>query len=72
MKERVKEFYVSVNVSFNVSFQVMATSEAQARVKIENLLEIMRNEATVDCHIHKNYDVFVDEVEAELNQISCW
>ena len=72
MKERVKEFDVSVNLSFNVSFQVMATSEAQARTKIKNLLEIMRNEATVDCHIHKNYDVFVDEVEAELNQISYW
>lgn len=72
MKERVKEFDVSVNVSFNVSFQVMATSEAQARTKIENLLEIMRNEATVDCHIHPNYDVFVDEVEAELNQLSYW
>lgn len=72
MKERVKAFDVSVNISFNVSFQVMATSEAQARVKIENLLEIMRNEATVDCHIHKNYDVFVDEVDAELNQISYW
>ena len=72
MKERVKEFDVSVNISFNVSFQVLATSEAQARVKIENLLEIMRNEATVDCHIHKNYDVFVDEVDAELNQISYW
>lgn len=72
MKERVKEFDVSVNVSFNVSFQVMATNEAQARIKIENLLEIMRNEATVDCHIHKNYDVFVDEVNAELNQISYW
>lgn len=72
MKERVKEFDVSVNVSFNVSFQVMATSEAQARTKIENLLEIMRNEATVDCHIHPNYDVFVDEVDAELNQISYW
>lgn len=72
MKERVKEFDVSVNVSFNVSFQVMATSEAQARTKIENLLEIMRNEATVDCHIHPNYDVFVDEVDAKLNQISYW
>ena len=72
MKERVKEFDVSVNVSFNVSFQVLANNEAQARTKIENLLEIMRNEATVDCHIHPNYDVFVDEVDAELNQISCW
>lgn len=72
MKERVKEFDVSVNVSFNVSFQVLANNEAQARTKIENLLEIMRNEATVDCHIHKNYDVFVDEVNAELNQISYW
>lgn len=72
MKERVKEFDVSVNVSFNVSFQVLANNEAQARTKIENLLEIMRNEATVDCHIHKNYDVFVDEVEAELNQLSYW
>lgn len=72
MRERVKEFDVSVNVSFNVSFQVLATSEEQARVKIDNLLEIIRNEATVDCHIHPNYDVFVDEVDAELNQISYW
>ena len=72
MKERVKEFDVSVNVSFSVSFQVMATSEAQARVKIENLLEIMRNEATVDCHIHPSYDVYVDDCEAKLNQLSYW
>ena len=68
----MKEFDVSVNVSFNVSFQVMATSEAQAKVKIENLLEIMRNEATVDCHIHPSYDVYVDGCEAELNELSYW
>lgn len=67
MRERVKEFDVSVNVSFNVSFQVLANNEAQARTKIENLLEIMRNEATVDCHIHPSYDVFIDDVEASLN-----
>ena len=72
MKERVKEFDVSVNLNFNVSFQVLANNEAQAMVKIENLLEIMRNEATVDCHIHPNYDVYVDDVDAELNQISYW
>lgn len=72
MKERVKEFDVSVNLNFNVSFQVLANNEAQAMVKVENLLEIMRNEATVDCHIHKDYDVYIDEVEAELNQLSYW
>lgn len=72
MKERVKEFDVSVNISFKVSLQVMATSEAQARTKIDNLLEIMRNEATVDCHIHPSYDVFVGDCEAELNQLSYW
>lgn len=72
MKERIKEFETSVNVSFNVSFTVLATNEAQARTKIENLLEIMRNEATVDCHIHPSYDVFIDDVEAELNQLSYW
>lgn len=70
MKERAKEFDVSVNVNFNVSFQMLATSEAQALTKIENLLEVMRNEATVDCHIHPSYDVYVDEVEARLNQLS--
>ena len=72
MKESGKEFYVSVNVNFNVSFQVLANNEAQALTKIENLLEIMRNEATVDCHIHPSYDVYVDEVEAKLNQLSYW
>lgn len=72
MREREKEFDVSVNVSFNVSFQVLANNEAQARTKIENLLEIMRNEATIDCHIHTSYDVFIDDVEAELNQLSYW
>ena len=70
MKERIKQFEASVNVSFDVSFQVMATSEAQALTKIENLLEIMRNEATVDCHIHPSYDVYVDDCKAELNYIS--
>lgn len=72
MKERVKEFDVSVNVNFNVSFQVLANNEAQAMVKVENLLEIMRNEATVDCHIHPSYDVYVDDCEVELNQLSYW
>lgn len=70
MKERIKQFEVSVKVSFDVSFQVLANNEAQARTKIENLLEIMRDEATVDCHIHPSYDVYVDEVEARLNHLS--
>lgn len=70
MKQKPKEFEVSCNVSFGVSFTVMATSEEQAVVKVENLLEIIRNEATVDCHIHKNYDVYVDETEARLNHLS--
>lgn len=70
MKERIKQFEASVNVSFDVSFTVMATSEEQARVKIDNLLEIMRDEATVDCHIHPSYDVYVDECEAKLNYLS--
>lgn len=70
MKERIKQFEASVNVSFDVSFTVQATSEEQARVKIDNLLEIMRDEATVDCHIHPSYDVYVDEVEARLNHLS--
>lgn len=70
MKQKPKEFEVSCKVSFDVSFTVMATSEAQALTKIENLLEVMRNEATVDCHIHHSYDVYVDEVEARLNQLS--
>lgn len=70
MKERIKQFEASVNVSFNVSFTVLATSEEQARVKIDNLLEIMRDEATVDCHIHPSYDVYVDECEAKLNYLS--
>lgn len=70
MKERIKQFEASVNVSFNVSFTVLATSEEQARVKIDNLLEIMRDEATVDCHIHTSYDVSVDECNVETNYIS--
>ena len=70
MKQKPKEFEVSCNVSFDVSFTVLATNEAQAITKIENLLEIMRNEATVDCHIHPSYDVYVDEVVARLNHLS--
>jgi hypothetical protein len=70
MKERIKSFEASVNVSFDVSFTVLATNEAQARTKIENLLEIMRDEATVDCHIHHSYDVSVDVCNVEPNYIS--
>lgn len=69
MKQKPKEFEVSCNVSFNVSFTVLATSEEQARVKLDNLLEIMRNEATIDCHIHKNYDVNIEDIEASLTGI---
>lgn len=71
MKERIKSFEVSVNVSFDVSFQMLATSEEQARTKIENLLEIMRDEATVDCHIHPSYDVYIDDVKATMNCMYC-
>ena len=67
MKERIKSFEASVKVSFDVSFQVLANNEAQARTKIENLLEIMRDEATVDCHIHPSYDVYIDDVKATMN-----
>jgi hypothetical protein len=67
MKEGIKQFEASVNVSFDVSFTVLATNEAQAITKIENLLEIMRNEATVDCHIHPSYDVYIDDVKATMN-----
>lgn len=70
MKQKPKEFEVSCKVSFDVSFTMLATSEEQARVKIENLLEIMRDEATVDCHIHPSYDVSVDECNVEPNYIS--
>lgn len=70
MKQKPKEFEVSCNVSFNVSFTLLATSEEQAIVKIDNLLEIMRDEATVDCHIHPSYDVSVDECNVEANYIS--
>lgn len=67
MKQKPKEFEVSCKVSFDVSFTILATSEEQARVKIENLLEIMRDEATVDCHIHPSYDVYIDDVKATMN-----
>ncbi len=67
MKQKPKEFEVSCKVSFDVSFTMLATSEEQARVKIDNLLEIMRDEATVDCHIHPSYDVYIDDVKATMN-----
>ena len=67
MKQKPKEFKVSCKVSFDVSFTMLATSEEQARVKIDNLLEIMRDEATVDCHIHPSYDVYIDDVKATMN-----
>lgn len=67
MKQKPKEFEVSCKVSFDVSFTMLATSEEQTRVKIDNLLEIMRDEATVDCHIHPSYDVYIDDVKATMN-----
>lgn len=72
MKRQPKEFEASINVSFNVSFTVLSKTEEQAQTKIENLLEIMVDEATVDCHIHEDYDVHIDEVGAKLNHISQW
>lgn len=70
MEKSTKDYEVSVNLSFDVSFVVNASSEAQAKVKVEHLMEIMTKEGTVDCHIHKDYDVFVDNVEVKRKKIS--
>ena len=65
----MNDYEVSVNLSFDVSFAVTASSEAQAKVKVENLMEIMSKEGSVDCHIHKGYDVYVDHVEVKRKHI---
>lgn len=70
MEKSTKDYEVSVNLSFDVSFVVDASSEAQAKVKVKHLMEIMAKEGTVDCHIHKDYDVFVDNVEVKRKNIS--
>lgn len=70
MEKSTKDYEVSVNLSFDVSFAVSASSEAQAKVKVENLMEIMASEGTVDCHIHKDYDVYVDRVEVKRKNIT--
>lgn len=70
MQKSTKDYEVNVNLSFDVSFVVNASSEAQAKVKVENLMEIMAKEGTVDCHIHKDYDVFVDNVEVKRKKIA--
>ena len=70
MQKSTKGYDVNVNLSFDVSFVVNASSEAQAKVKVENLMEIMTNEGTVDCHINKEYDVYVDHVEVKRKKIT--
>ena len=70
MEKSTKDYEVAVNLSFDVSFVVNASSEAQAKVKAENLMEIMAKEGTVDCHINKEYDVYVDNVEVKRKKIS--
>lgn len=70
MEKSTKDYDVSVNLFFDVSFVVNASSEAQAKVKVEHLMEIMTKEGTVDCHIHKDYDVFVDNVEVKRKKIA--
>lgn len=70
MQKSIKDYDVNVNLSFDVSFVVNASSEAQAKVKVENLMEIMASEGIVDCHIHKDYDVYVDHVEVKHKNIT--
>lgn len=70
MEKSTKGYEVSINLSFDVSFVVDVSSEAQAKVKVENLMEIMANEGTVDCHIHKDYDVYVDHKEVKRKNIT--
>lgn len=52
----MKEQIKEFETSVNVSFNVSFTVLAT-------------NEATVDCHIHPSYDVYIDDTEATLNKM---
>lgn len=64
-----KPYTACLTVSFDIDFEVMAGSEAIAEKKIENLIEIIEDRATLDCRIAEVYDVHVSHTDAILNSI---
>lgn len=64
-----KPYTACLTVSFDIDFEVMADNEAIAEKKIENLIEIIEDRATLDCRIAKVYDINVSDIDVKLNSI---
>lgn len=64
---KLKPYTAGITVAFDIDFDVMAISEEHAREKIENLLELINWQATIDCGLPCEYDVHVNGTNAKLN-----
>lgn len=66
---KLKPYTACLTVSFDIDFEVMAGNEALAEKKIENLIEIIEDRATLDCRIAPVYDINVHRIDATLDSI---
>ena len=66
----MKEYTASVHVGFDISININAEKEELAWEKLREIVEHIKDNATIDCALPNIYDVVVDEVGVHENAIT--
>ena len=64
------EYMGSIKVEFSISTNINAETEVQAWHKLHQIVDYLKDNATIDCKLGNEYDVCVDECDVEPNYIS--
>ena len=66
----MKEYMASVHVGFDISINIDAGKEEIAWEKLREIVEHIKDNATIDCALPNIYDVVVDEVSVHEDAIT--
>lgn len=66
----MKEYIASVHVGFDISINIDANKEEIAWEELREIVEHIKDNATIDCALPNVYDVVVDEVGVHENAIT--
>ena len=66
----MKEYMASVHVEFDISINIDASKEEIAWEQLREIVEHIKDNATIDCALPNIYDVVVDEVSVHEDAIT--
>ena len=64
------EYMGSIKVEFSISTNIDAETEGQAWHVLNQIVDYLQDNVTIDCKLGSEYDVNVDECNVEPNYIS--